>query len=227
MFERLKKVFTPPDAAAMQPAVFNPVSEWAGTRGVAFTGMEEGQGFKLEGKIGNKPWKLECSKSTRDYILGDELRAKAELNLNDNVAVLIMNRPLKEALENRAYEMYTDPLHTTADPSLPEEMRWLAMYPEASWNSFPPVFWERYSVLAEKREQALAWIDPHLGQLLIGWPEPAPQEQTPFILMILRGKAYLRMQYTPADIPTLAHAARIFTHACKSGISGLAADILV
>ena len=189
--------------------------------------MEEGQGFKLEGKIGNKPWKLECSKSTRDYILGDELRAKAELNLNDNVAVLIMNRPLKEALENRAYEMYTDPLHTTADPSLPEEMRWLAMYPEASWNSFPPVFWERYSVLAEKREQALAWIDPHLGQLLIGWPEPAPHEQTPFILMILRGKAYLRMQYTPADIPTLAHAARIFTHACKSGISGLAADILV
>ena len=140
MFEPIKKFFTPPDAAAMQPAVFNPVSKWAGTRGVAFTGMEEGQGFKLEGKIGHKPRKLEFSKSTLDYILGDELRAKAELNLNDNVAVLIMNRPLKEALENRAYEMYTDPLHTTADPSLPEEMSWLAMYPRPARTAFSLCF---------------------------------------------------------------------------------------
>jgi hypothetical protein len=38
-----------------------------------------------------------------------------------------MNRPLKEALEKRACEKYTDTLQTTADPSLPEEMRWLAM----------------------------------------------------------------------------------------------------
>ena len=106
-------------------------------------------------------------------------------------------------------------------------MRWLAMYPEAGWESLSPEFWKRYSVLAENREQALAWLDPHLGQLLIGWPQPAPNEQVPFILMILRGKAYLRMQYIPADIPTLAHAARIFIYACKSGVSGLTADILV
>ena len=227
MFERLKKVFTQPDATPMQPVVPDPVSEWAGTRGIAFTGEGEGKGFVLEGKIGNKPWKLERGKSTRDYIVGDELRAKAALKLNDDVAVLIMNRPLKEALENRAYHMYTDTLQTTADPSLPEEMRWLAMYPEASWDSLRPDFWERYSVLAEKRAQALAWIDPHLGQLLTNWPKPAPDKQVPFILMILRGKAYLRMQYTPADIPTLEHAAKIFIYACESGVSGLTADILV
>jgi len=227
MFERLKKVFTQPDATIMQPVVPDPLSEWAGRRGITITGLGEGKGFKLEGKIGNKPWKLECGESTRDYILGDELRARADLKLNDDVAILIMNRPLKEALENRAYEMYTDTLQTTKDPSLPEEMRWLAMYPEASWDSFPPEFWKRYSVLAEKRGHALAWLDPHLGQLLLNWPEPAPNEQVPFILMLLRGKVYLRMQYSPADIPTLAHATQIFTCACKSGVSGLTADILV
>ena len=211
----------------MQPVVADPVSEWAGSRDIAFTDMGESTGFLLEGKIGNKPWKLERSKSTRDYILGDELRARAELKLNDDVAVLIMNRSLKEVLENRAYHMYTDTLHTTADPNLPEEMRWLAMYPEAKWDSLPPKFWERYSVMAERRGQALAWLDPHLGKLLMNWPEPAPDEQVPFILMILRGKAYLRMQYHPADIPTLEHATQIFTYACESGISGLTADILV
>ena len=229
MFERFKKVFTQPDASPTQPTVPDAVSEWAGTKGFAFTGMCEGKGtdFVLTGKIGDKPWKLERGKSTRDYIRGEELRARAELKLNEDVAVLIMNRPLKEALEKRAYEMYTDTLQTTADPSLPEEMRWLAMYPEVGWDSLPSEFWSRYSVLAEKPDQALAWINTHLAELLMNWPEPAPNEQVPFILMILRGKTYLRMQYTPADMPTLEHAAKIFIHACESSVSGLTADILV
>jgi len=43
--------------------------------------------------------------------------------------------------------------------------------------------------------------------------------------MVLRGKAYLRMQYTPADMPTLEHAALIFTTACESAIAGLSNDL--
>ena len=43
--------------------------------------------------------------------------------------------------------------------------------------------------------------------------------------MVLRGKTYLRMQYTPADMPTLEHAALIFTTACESAIAGLSNDI--
>ena len=227
MFDRLKKVFSQADAQGLQPVAADAVSEWAGTQGFSFTGQGEGQGFALTGHVAGKPWKLERGKSSRDYIHGEELRARAEMKLNDDMSVLIMNRPLKEALEKRAYEMYTDTLQTTADPSLPEEMRWLAMYPEAGWDSLVPEFWKRYSVLAENRDQALAWLDPHLAQLLMTWPEPSPDEQVPFILMLLRGKAYLRMQYTPADMPTLQHAAHIFTYACESAASGLAADILL
>lgn len=227
MFERFKKALSKADSQQHSVRVGDPVSEWAGTKGFSYTGVNDGKGFALSGKVANKPWKLERGKSTRDYIRGEELRARAELKLNEDVSVLIMNRPLKEALENRAYEMYTDSLQTTADPSLPEEMRWLAMYPEAGWDSLPPAFWKRYSVLAEKREHALAWVDPNLADLLMNWPEPAPDEQVPFILMILRGKAYLRMQYTPADMPTLEHAAQIFTSACEAGISGLSTDIVI
>ena len=230
MFERLKKAFALTDTPLGKTAVDDAVSNWAATKGFAFTGLDSkrgGKGFTLTGMIGHKPWKLERGKSSRDYIRGEELRARAELELNDDVSVLVMNRPLKVALEKRAYEMYTDTLQTTADPSLPEEMRWLAMYPETGWDSLPSEFWKRYSVLAEKREHALAWIDPHLSGLLMNWPEPAPNQQPPFILIILRGKAYLRMQYTPADMPTLEHAAQIFIYACESGISKLTADILV
>lgn len=227
MFERLKKVFSQADAHDSKAPAGDAVSEWAGTQGFAYTGVGTGQGFALTGKVGGKAWKLERGKSTRDYIHGEELRARAEMRLSDDVSILIMNRPLKEALEKRAYEMYTDTLQTTADPSLPEEMRWLAMYPEAGWDSLAPEFWKRYSVLSEKRDQALAWLDPHLAELLMTWPDPAPDAQVPFILMLLRGKAYLRMQYTPADMPTLEHAAQIFTYACESAASGLGADILV
>ena len=170
MFQRLKKALAITFGPCGRVAADDAVSKWAGTKG-----------FALTGTIGNRPWELERGKASRDYICGQELRARAELEMNDDVAVLIMNRPLKEALEKCADEMYTDTLQTTADTSLPEEMRWLAMYPEAGWDSLPAEFWQRYSVLAEKREQALAWIDIRLADLLINWPTPAPDDQVPFI----------------------------------------------
>ena len=230
MFDRLKKAFATTEVSVRPSANDSAVSRWAATKGFGFTdaasaGDSNENCFSLTGNIGHKPWRLDCGKSSRDYIRGDEIRARAELQLNDAVSVLVINRALKESLEKRAYAMYTDTLQTIAEASLPEEMRWLAMYPEAHWDSLPPEFWERYSVSAEKRDQAMAWIDPQLAGLLMNWPRPATNAQVPLILMIRRGKAYLRMQYTPADIPTLAHAAQIFTYACELGVSGLTADV--
>ena len=227
MFERLKKVFSHGAAPVNRPDVVDALSQWAGVHGFSYSALGAGNGFSVEGTAAGKPFKLERGASTRDYIHGDELRARAEMALNDDVSVVILNRSLKDALEKRAYEMYTDTLQTTADPSLPEEMRWLAMYPEAGWDGMAPEFWKRYAVLSEKRDQAMAWVDPHLANLLMTWPEPAPNEQVPFILMLLRGKAWLRMQYTPADMPTLNHAMQIFTYACESAASRLTADILL
>ncbi|MDW5441637.1 hypothetical protein [Polaromonas sp. SM01] len=136
-----------------------------------------------------------------------------------------MNRPLKESLEKRADAVYTDRVQTTADPRLPEEMRWLAMYPEVGWGSLAPEFWERYAVLADQRDHATAWLDRNLAELLLQWPVPGPDAQTPFFLMLLRGKAYLRMQYSPADMATLQHAAIIYTSACDAALAGLTTDI--
>ncbi len=224
MFGHLKKVFAP---GAGTPEAMRPdaVSEWASTQGFSCSGQDKGAGFVLTGPVGGKAWKLECGPSSRDYIHGEELRARADLGINGDAAVLIMNRALKDSLEKRAYAIYTDSLQTTVDASLPEEMRWLAMYDEVGWSSLVPEFWERYSVLAEQRDHALAWIDNNLAELLLSWPEPGLDAQTPFLLMLLRGKAYLRMQYSPANMATLQHAAITYTSACEAALAGLSTDI--
>ncbi|MES2974789.1 MAG: hypothetical protein V4757_14335 [Pseudomonadota bacterium] len=228
MFERFKKAFAKdkePDAAAMNSQMpQSQVSEWAGTQGFAFSG--QGNAFALDGKVGNKTWRMERGKPSRNFIRGEELRGRCELGVDEDISVLVMNRPLKQALEKKAYALYTDSLQTTADPNLPEEMRWLAMYDEVGWDSLPLAFWDRYSILTDQREHALGWVDPILADLLMSWPEPGPSAEVPFMLMLLRGKAYLRMEYTPADMPTLQHAATIFTTACESAMGGLS-DIAI
>lgn len=225
MFDKIRKAFSREAKAAghAAPSVLpsqlmqGPVSEWAATQGFAFSMQGAGR-LVLEGKVGGRPWRMELGKPSREYIRTEELRARAELGLDDDVAVMVINRPLKEALERQAYSMITDSLRTTADPHLPEEMRWLAMYDEVGWESLPAPFWSRYAVLTDQREHAVAWVDQHLAQLLLDWPQPAPDPEVPFLLLMLRGKTYLRMEYAPAEITTLQHAAQVFTGACESAV---------
>lgn len=229
MFDRIKKAFSRDTRQAAEPESrgpssqlsHGPVSEWAATQGFAFSVDGSGHGIALEGKVGGKQWRLQLGRPTRNYILGEEVRARAELGVDDDVAVLVINRPLKEALEKKAYQIYTDHLQTSVDPNLPEEMRWLAMYDEVGWDDLPQDFWDRYSVLTDRRENALAWVDLPLARLMMDWPSPSPSAEVPFMILLLRGKAYLRMEYSPADLSTLQHAARIFTSACEAALSGI------
>jgi hypothetical protein len=222
MFDRIKKAFQR-DARVRSDTVpsqhsHGPVSEWAASRGMTFsTGL--GSTMSMQGKVGGRSWRMELGRPSRDYIAGEELRARAELGVDDDVGAMIINRPLKEALERRAYSMITDTLQTTADPRLPEEMRWLAMYDEIGWEGPSEKFWTRYAVLSDKREHALAWVDDPLIEMLMAWPEPAPVAQVPFMIVLLRGKCYLRMQYLPAETTTLEHATTLFTSACENALA--------
>lgn len=224
MFDRLKKVFLSGKLARAEPAssesgVHGLVSEWAASRGMAFSGWSTGQAMTMQGKVGGRSWRMEIGKPSRDYIAGEELRARAELGLSRDVGAMVITRPLKDALERRAYSMITDTLRTTADPRLPEEMRWLAMYDEIGWEGVREDFWRRYAVLADSREHAMAWVDAALVELLMARPEPEPTAQAPLIIVLLRGKCYLRMQYQPAEVATIEHATAIFTAASESALA--------
>jgi hypothetical protein len=230
MFERIKKAFSKPPRDDDRETIGPPsqmaggaLSEWASTRGF---GLSDNAGaLGLEGRIRSKRWRMELGRPTRNFIRGEELRGRAELGIDEDAAVLILNRPLKEALEKQAYSIYTDHLQTSADPNMPEEMRWLAMYDEVGWDGLPPQFWERYAVLADRRENAVAWIESALAKAMLDWPSPGPTPETPFMLMLLRGKGYMRMEYRPPNMATLQHAALVFTTACENALGGLSTPV--
>jgi hypothetical protein len=189
-------------------------------QGLGFSQRADGRGgYQMEGKIGDKPWRMEQGKPSRDFIKNSELRARAELGLREGVAVMVISRQLKNELDKRAFALYTDSLQTIVDPNLPEEMRWLSIYQEVGWEGLGNAFLNNYAILAEERETAMAWVSPELVSLLMAWPEHNPA--IPKILMVLRGKAYLRMQYTEGDLPTLEHATKVFTTACELALSSL------
>ena len=177
-----------------------------------------GAGIGIQGVLHGKPWKLERAAASRNYISGEEIRGRADIAVDPQATIIIMNRPLKELLEKRAYALYTDSLETHAGPTLMEEMRWLALYPEVGWERCPDSFWKRYAVMTNHRAQAIKWVTPDLAELLTIWPEPAPGANVPFILMVMRGKAHLRMQVTSTDPASLDHISNFFTTAAQSAI---------
>ncbi len=202
---------------------FSKVSEWASMQGLTFN--ERGKGYSMDGKLQGKPWKIEQGKPSRDFIQGVELRARGEMNLNEDVAVMIMTRTLKNDLDKRAFSLYTDTLQTQVDPHLPEEMRWLSMYEEVGWEELGQVFLDHYAILADNRDSAVAWLTPELAGQLLAWPSSEPG--VPRVLMVLRGKVYLRMQINEGDIPTLEHATRVFTTACDAGLAAFSTDLAI
>ena len=180
-----------------------------------------GVDFGIKGMLYDKPWKLERATASRNYISGEEIRGRADIKVDPQATIVIMNRPLKELLEKRAYALYTDSVETHAGPTLMEEMRWLALYPEVGWENPPDSFWKRYAVMTDRRAQAINWVTPELAELLTSWPQPATDANVPFILMVMRGKAHLRMQLTPKGMDTLDHITQVFTTAAQSAIDVL------
>ena len=177
-----------------------------------------GVSLGIEGMLHDKPWKLERAAASRNYISGEEIRGTADISVDPQPTIIIMNRPLKEFFEKRAYALYTDSVETQASPTLTEEMRWLALYPEVGWERTPVAFWNRYAVMTSDRALAMNWVSPQLGDLLTSWPEPATDANVPFILMVMRGKARMRMQLMPTGPNTLDHIRDVFTAAAQSAL---------
>jgi hypothetical protein len=199
------------------------ISEWAALEGLTYT--ERGNGYTVDGKIQGKPWRLEQGKPSRDFIKGLELRARGEMGVREDVAVMVMTRSLKNHLDQRAFSLYTDTLQTQVDPHLPEEMRWLSMYEEVGWEELGTPFLDSYAILADVRSHATAWLTSDLVAQLLAWPSSEPS--VPGVLMVLRGKVYLRIQINPGDMATVEHATRVFTTACETALVALSTDLAI
>lgn len=216
MFASLKNVLVPPAWLRARSA---PLAEWAHDHALSFN-PQMGGAYALAGRWQDRPVRIQCLEASRPFIRGMELMARADLGLKQEGNVVVMNRRLKDVLEAQSralYSQYTDDLQTMAGV-VPEEVRWLAMYRDSGWAGPDRHFWNRYAVLTDAPETARRWIDSETEQRLMDWPEPVSDE-TPVMLMLQRGKTYMRMQIDrSSDTSTALHAFDVFDCASQRAL---------
>lgn len=225
MFDRLRKALHPSGgSSAAKPVSNQEVARWAAAQQLAIVVQATEGHFDLGGELSGHAWRLESGTATRDYVRGFELRGRADMGADPDAAVMVLNRPLQEALEGNAYNAITDTLQTTVDASLPEEMRWLAMYEEVTWPELPTSFRRHFAVVAERIEPAQRWIHaPVVSQLLniVEGEGGAARAESPLLLMLARGKVYLRMEHTRRSLPEIAQATQLLLAAAQGALQNI------
>lgn len=213
MFASFKSVLSAPAWRRNRTA---PLAQWAQDHALRFEPMLSGA-YALAGRWQDRPVRIQCLKASRPFIQGMELMARADLGLRQEGNVVVMNRRLKDVLEAQSralFSAYTDDLQTMAGV-VPEEVRWLATYRDAGWAGPDQRFWGRYAVLTDAPGMARRWIDSETERQLMGWPEGVSDE-TPVMLMLQRGKTYMRMQVDRGgDTDTALHALDLFDRASQ------------
>ena len=132
------------------------VAEWAGKRSLHFKRVHEGEGFVVDGRLDDRPWRMEWGPPQRAYIAGRELRIRMELKLPGDLQMLLLSKPLMDQLERQTYENFTEGLQTQIDTSSPEEMRWLVMFPKLNLNGYR-VLRSHFGMVASAPPTGLAW----------------------------------------------------------------------
>ena len=195
---------------------FGEVSSWARSRGHAFKRSRDVEGFAIDGSLAGNAWRLEWGPPQRAYIVGNELRARIELRLPADLQILLLSRPLLEALERQTYEQFTQNNQTEMGDSTPEEMRWLVMFPKIAVS--PKTLRARYGGVSSLEADGPAWLDGALGGLLAKASRSMLINEPPFVLMTLRGRAYLRLQLATPDAADIAEALELFETAATEAL---------
>ena len=191
------------------------IPAWAKASGFKFE-ARGADGFILQGDFDNHAWALEMGPSTRDFIMGRQLRGSISLVADPKVAVVIMSRALKGSLDDLVFKLYTDSVQTMASADMPDEMRWVTVFDEFGWAGPPLELWQRYSVMADKRANAAALLDEQLSQALMARNEGQEGQNTPFTLNLFRSKIQLRMGYQPPSLETVQFALGVLMTACET-----------
>ena len=193
------------------------VAEWARRNGLGFKRVRSETGFVIDGLLDAKPWRIEWGSPQRDYIVGHELRLRMELDLPSDAQMLLLSRPLMDALERKTFEEFTDNVQTQIGTKTPEEMRWLVMFPKVNLSTLKTLR-ARFGAVASAPEAGLAWLTGPLGNALEQAANRLLRGEPPFLLMTLRGRAYLRMQLPTPNAPDIGAALALFETAVTQAI---------
>ena len=209
MLESFKRFF-----AGQAPAPeWADVADWAGKRGLHFKRVHEGEGFVIDGRLDDRPWRMEWGPPQRAYIAGRELRIRMELKLPGDLQMLLLSKPLMDQLERQTYENFTEGLQTQIDTSSPEEMRWLVMFPKTSAQHLGRLK-ERYGAVCSIEAWMAQWLQSPLNDALAATSELAAPGD-PVVLTIGRGRLMSRTAMPQPDARQLAQWFSVFEHALR------------
>jgi len=196
MLDRLLKLFSSrPQRAPDAPGA---VAHWASSRFLQYRSAAPHR-FEIVGRLHERALRAECANSSRPYILGLELRARVDLELPPAGHVILLSKGLLRTLEAQADALY-DHAEGGAHKRLqhlPEELRWLNQFSDATWPGPGDAFWRRYAVLGDAPELARRWLDDEAQAFLLAGDNEAAV-QVPVMIALLRGKCYLRLQVNPS-----------------------------
>jgi hypothetical protein len=213
MLESLKRLFVK-DRVVRD---LTDVSEWAQRLGHGFKRARGDAGFVIDGLLEGKPWRMEWGPPQRGYIEGHELRLRMELDLASDAQMLLLSRPLMDALERQTFEEFTDNVQTQIGTKTPEEMRWLVMFPKVALGTLQALR-GRFGAVASDPASGLAWIDGPLANALEEAAKGFLLQEPPFVIMTLRGRAYLRMQLQAPAVAVLSDTLALFETAVSQAL---------
>ncbi|WP_309639004.1 hypothetical protein [Methylibium sp.] len=191
---------------------------WARERGHHVKRVPADDGVVVEGVMHGTSWRLEWGSPQRAYLLERELRLRMDLGLPQHVQMMVISRALAEELEQAAYALFTQDMQTRIDSGMPEEMRWLAMFPKLTLAGMKTVR-SRFTAVASPAAPAAAWLAPEVIAQLDAAGRTWLADDEPMVLMTLRGRLYLRIESLQPDGAMLDGALALYEAAARSALA--------
>ena len=208
MLEGIKRWFSGGPAPARG---WDALAPWAESRQYVFRGVREGDGFVIDGRLGALPWRLEWGPSQRSYVTGGELRLRAELGLQSDLQLVLLNRLLAEQMEKAVFDQYVEGVQTRIDNQTPPEMRWLVMFPKLSGAEMAKLR-ERFVALSSIKNWLTQWLAGPVAEAIAAVKLPPT---TPMVLMIGRGRLTLRTALETPEVDELEGWVKLFEIAMR------------
>jgi hypothetical protein len=188
MFESIKRMLGSSSASADGGQA---LAAWAKAEGYTFKHVKHktGVGFVVESGRG---WRVELGPSQRPYIIGQELRFRADTGLHGDVQLIMVTRVVAQTLESDVFSRFTNAMQTQIDNTMPDEMRWLAMHPRVSLSA-APMLSKRFVLFCNAETVPQLWLDAGMIQVL---EQAAMNWWTDGLMMVLtvnRGILTIRM----------------------------------
>lgn len=214
MLEGIKRWLGGQTAVGHKTGAKTPLADfgsWSRAPQLHIRSPREGEGVIIDGKAGDVPWRLEWGASQRPYVLGHELRIRAELPLPGDLQVIVLNRLLQEAIEKAMFEQFVEGVQTRLDTETPAEMRWVVMHTKLTRAELGDLQ-DRYAAAGSIKPWLQQWL---AGPLSAGLMALQADPGTAFVLMANRGKLTLRTEVEEASPRSFEPHLRLFETALR------------